>query len=410
MNEYAVIILAGIVLIEAVEWYADRLNLSALKREVPDEFSDVYDAEEYAKSQEYTKEKTKFGWLGGGFDLAAFLLFWFLGGFVWLDAVVEGWGMSQLFTGIAYIGLLGGAKAVLDLPFTLYSTFVIEEKYGFNTTTAKTFLLDTLKSLALTLIIGGPIIAVILFFFMEAGPLAWLIAWGSVSIVTIALQYIAPHWIMPLFNKFEPLEEGELRSAILAYADSVDFPLDGIYVMDASKRSRKSNAFFTGFGKSKRIVLFDTLVASHAVTEIVSVIAHEVGHYKKKHIPLNMALSVGYTGVMFYLLSLFIGSDALARAFYVQEASVYTGIVFFGVLFSPLSTMLSAAMNVLSRRHEYQADTFASDTYEKPMELAEALKKLSKENLSNLTPHPFYVRLHYSHPPVLARIEALKRL
>lgn len=296
------------------------------------------------------------------------------------------------------------------MPFSIYSTFVIEERFGFNKTTVKTFVMDIAKGLLLSILLGAPLLALVIAFFEFGGTWAWLYAWLGVTAFSLIMQYIAPTWIMPIFNKFEPLEEGELRTAIETYAESVDFPLQDVFVMDGSKRSSKSNAFFTGFGKNKRIALFDTLIENHTTDELVAVLAHEIGHYKKNHITKNMAISIVSTGVMFALLSVFLQVPALFDAFYMDQMSVYAGLLFFGLLYSPIETILGIVMQVLSRKHEYEADEFAARTIEKSEEMVNVLKKLSKDNLSNLTPHPFYVFLNYSHPPVLQRIRAIRSI
>lgn len=408
MNIFIVIILAAILIDFTLGIISNRLNLNALSKEVPDEFKDVYDEETYAKSQEYTRVNTRFGFITGTFDLLLLLTFWFAGGFNWLDQWARGFDFGVIGTGLIFIGALIAAKIIISLPFGIYSTFVIEERFGFNKTDAKTFVMDNLKGLLLTVIIGGPVLAGIIAFFAFGGTWAWLYAWLAVTAFSLGMQYIAPTWIMPLFNKFEPLEDGELRQAIEEYADKVNFPLKGVYVMDGSKRSSKSNAFFTGFGKNKRIALFDTLIENHTTEELVAVLAHEIGHYKKKHIVKNMVISTLHTGVMFFLLSIFLQERALFDAFFMEEISVYAGLLFFGMLYSPVETILGIFMQKLSRKHEYEADHFAATTIQKGEEMVNVLKKLFKDNLSNLTPHPFYVFLNYSHPPALKRIEAIR--
>ena len=408
MNIFTVIILTAILIDFILEIISNRLNLKALSTQLPDEFEGVYDEETYAKSQEYTRVKTRFGFLTGTFDLVVLLIFWFSGGFNWLDQWARSFDFGVIGTGLIFIGALILAKTIIDLPFSIYSTFVIEERFGFNKTTPKTFVMDRIKGLLLGAVIGLPLLAGIIAFFEYGGTWAWVYAWLVVTAFSLIMQYIAPTWIMPLFNKFEPLEDEELREAIETYAEKVNFPLQEIYVMDGSKRSSKSNAFFTGFGKNKRIALYDTLIENHTTEELVAVLAHEIGHYKKKHIVKNMAISILHTGIMFALLSIFLKVPALFDAFYMEEMSVYAGLLFFGMLYSPIETILGIGMQKLSRTHEYEADNFASTTIQNPEEMVNVLKKLSKDNLSNLTPHPFYVFLNYSHPPVLKRIEAIR--
>jgi len=408
MNIYVAIILLTIFLSYALDLVADSFNLKALRPELPDEFKDVYDAEVYRKSQEYERVNTRFGFVTSTFGLVVTLVFWFAGGFNWLDQIVRGWGLHSIINGLLYIAILIFVKTLVSLPFSVYSTFVIEERFGFNKTTPMTFITDLLKALGLSIVIGGPLLAGVFAFFEYAGAYAWLYCWIVVTIVTLFLQFIAPTWIMPLFNKFTPLEEGELRNSILAYARSVKFPVENLFVMDGSKRSTKSNAFFTGFGKHKRIALFDTLIEKHSVAELVSILAHEIGHYKKKHILQGMAINILHTGVMFFLLSIFISHKGLFDAFYMEQSSIYAGLIFFGMLYTPIELILSIFMQILSRKNEYEADRFAAETTENPGTMVSGLKKLARDNLSNLTPHPFYVFLNYSHPPMLERIRAIR--
>jgi STE24 endopeptidase len=407
MNGFSIFILATLGIDYILTLAADLKNMQSLNAGLPDEFEGLYDPETYQKSQIYTKVTTRFGILTSTFDLAVLLLFWFLGGFNWLDLIVRGWHLPVIAVGLVYIGILIAAKTILSLPFSLYSTFVIEERFGFNKTTPKTYVLDMLKGLALGILLGGALLAGILAFFTFLHQYAWLYAWAAVTVFTLIIMFVAPRWIMPLFNEFKPLGEGDLRSKIQNYMNRVNFKMEGLYVMDGSKRSSKSNAFFTGFGKNKRVVLFDTLIENHSDDELVAVLAHEIGHYKKKHILTTMIASILQTGLMFVLLAIFLHSSGLYAAFYMDHAAVYTGLIFFGLLYTPLELILSIFMQMVSRKHEYEADAFASSTFKKEPMIA-ALKKLSKDNLSNLTPHPFYVFLNYSHPTVLQRIEAIR--
>ena len=379
------------------------LNVSA-------EFTGVLNDEKYARARRYTATRARFVVVRGALGLAAMLTFWFAGGFAWLDSVVRGLGKGPVVTGLVYIGAIMLAGTLFRLPFRAWSTFVIEGRYGFNRTTAGTFGADLLKGAAVTVLLGGPLLAVILAFFEAAGPPAWIWCWIPVTAFTLAVQFIGPTWIMPLFNTFTPLDDGKLHDAILGYARSAGFPLEGIFVVDGSRRSSKPNAFFTGFGKHKRIGLFDTLVEEYAVAEVVAVVAHEIGHYKKRHVWLQLALSIGHIAAMLWILSLFLGQQGLYGAFDVAEPSVYAGLVFFSLLFRPVDLVLSVLVHVFSRRHEFEADRFAAETTGSGAPLVGALKKLAADNLSNLTPHPMDVFLHYSHPPVLQRIGALGRL
>lgn len=410
MNIYAVIILTTLLLSHILDIITEILNLRSLEPNLPDEFSDVYDAERYAKSQEYTRVRTRFGFLTGTLGLIITLVFWFAGGFDFVDQWARSLGYGNIVTGLIFMGVLLLGRSIIFFPFGLYSTFVIEEKFGFNKTTWKTYFLDMIKGLLLGIVIGGAVLAAILWFFESAGPLAWLYCWLALTVFTLIMQFIAPTWIMPLFNKFTPLEDGELRSAILGYAKSVDFPLQNLFVMDGSRRSTKSNAFFTGFGKNKRIALFDTLIEKHSVSELVAVLAHEIGHFKKKHIIQGMIISIIHSGILFYLLSIFLNHQGLYDAFYMQQSSIYAGLIFFSMLYAPIDMLLSIVMQIFSRKNEFEADYYAAKTTGDPGAMISALKKLSADNLSNLTPHWLYVFLNYSHPPVLQRIRAIRKV
>ena len=410
MNIFFVIILAALVLEFALELAANLLNLKALKPELPPALKEIYEAEDYRKSQEYLRAKTRLGLVSNTLALFLLLAFWLYGGFNYLDQFVTAWGFIPLVNGLIYIGVLLLAYGLLTLPFSIYDTFVIEERFGFNRTTPNTFLLDLLKGLALALFLGGPLLAAILALFQYAGSHAWLYCWAGVSAYTLFMQYAAPTWIMPLFNKFMHMEQGELKEAILTYTRSVDFAIRDVFIMDASRRSSKSNAFFTGFGRSKRIALFDTLIAKHSVPEMVAILAHEVGHYKQKHILQGTVVSILHTGLMLFLLSLFLNSPGLYQAFHMTHQSIYAGLLFFGLLYTPLELVFSIVLRMISRRNEYEADRFAAMTIADPRSLTEALKKLSATNLSNLTPHPFYIFLNYSHPPLLQRVQAIQEL
>ncbi len=407
MNFIAIIILCTIGFDFILNLAADGLNLKHIRSELPRAFEGVYEPERYRKSQKYLKVNTQFGWITSAFNLCLILVFWFGKGFPLLDKWVRTFELGPVLSGLIYMGILMLLKAVLSLPFSVYSTFVIEERFGFNKTTVQTYVMDLLKGLILALLLGTPLLAAILAFFQYAGHNAWWYCWIGVTLYMLVVQFIAPTWIMPLFNKFTPLEEGELKSAILSYADSIDFPLENVYQMDGSRRSTKSNAFFTGFGKHKRIVLYDTLIKQHSVNELVAVLAHEMGHYKKKHIRQSLILSILQTGLMLFLLSHFITYQGLFDAFYMSQQSVYAGMIFFAMLYAPIDFFVGILMQVLSRKNETVADQFAAETTKDPVSMVDALKKLSVDNLSNLTPHPFYVFLNYSHPPVLQRIQSL---
>ncbi|MFH1288176.1 MAG: M48 family metallopeptidase [bacterium] len=409
MNIYFLIILIALIGIRILETVSQWLNLKALTPVLPKEFEGVYDSGEYERSQRYTKTHTIFAMVESFFSLAVLLGFWFFGGFNRLDIWIRGAGYHPIVNGLLFFGVLMFVKFIYLLPFNIYSTFIIEEKFGFNKTTVPTFIEDNVKMVLLTTLLGGLILAGLLAFFEWTGVFSWLYGWLAVTMLIIILQFIVPVWIMPLFNKFTPLEDGGLKSAIMDYANSVKFPLQGIFKMDGSKRSAKSNAFFTGFGKNKRIVLFDTLIERHSIKELVSVLAHEIGHYKKKHIIKDMIISIMQMGMFFYLLSLFISRREIFDAFFMENMSIYAGFLFFGVLYTPISFILSILMQIFSRRNEYEADRFAVATTKDAESFINALKKLAVSNLSNLTPHKFYVFLHFSHPPLLERIAGVRR-
>jgi len=404
MNAFGAVVFFTLLITFFVKIVSELLNLESAATGLPLEFVGIFDEEAYRKSGEYLGATTRLSLVASAVDLFFLLFFWFSGGFNLLDQFLRSYGFHPVVNGVLYITLLLLLQSLIDLPFSIYKTFVIEEKFGFNKTTPAVFVTDLLKTFLLAALLGAPLLAGVLWFFDSTGSLAWLWAWCGVTVVSLILQYIAPTWIMPLFNMFVPLEEGELKRSIMEYAGTVDFPLSGVYVLDGSKRSAKANAFFTGFGKRKRVALFDTLISAHPVQELVAVLAHEIGHFKKKHIIINMVLSLLNLGLLFYLLSLFMNNRLLFDAFYMKDLSVYGSLLFFSLLYTPVEWLLSIVMHALSRKHEYEADAYAVSTYTQGASLAEALKKLSRNNLSNLTPHPLYVFLNYSHPPLLQRI------
>jgi STE24 endopeptidase len=407
LNLLAILILAALLIEYVIGLVASTLNLRRMGTDVPDAFRDVYEADAYARSQQYTRDKTRLSRIESGISLAALVLFWFAGGFPIVDEWARSFGWGSIPTGLLFIGILGGLASLLSLPFDSYATFVLEARYGFNRTDLRTFVLDRLKGLLLTVGLGAPLFAAVLWFFETAGPWAWLLSWLMVVLVTALVQWVAPRWLMPLFYKFAPLEDGALRTALLDYAESVKFSLSQVFVIDGSRRSSKANAFFTGFGRNRRVALYDTLIARHSTPELVAVVAHEVGHFKLRHIVKGLVLSILHTGLLFFLLSLVLESRLLFDAFYLDEMSVYAGFVLFSILYSPVDFVLGLGLQALSRRHEFEADAFAARTTGSPEHLVEALKKLSVDHLDNLTPHPLQVALHYSHPPVMQRIEAL---
>ena len=410
MNIYLIVILFIIVGDYLLNAVVETANVRYAKSDVPAEYEDYYDAAQYRKSQDYLKENTRFELVTDTIITPITIVFILVGGFNFVDGIARSFGLTPIPTGLVFAGVLLLTFQAITIPFSAYGTFVIEEKYGFNRTTPKTFVLDILKGWLLAGVIGGTVFSVILWLFNTAGNWAWVYCWVVVVLFQIVLLFLAPVIIFPLFNKFYPLEDGELKTAIEDYARSQDFKMRGIFKMDASKRSTKSNAFFTGFGRFRRIVLFDTLIDRHTVDELVSVLAHEMGHYKKKHILKSILISVMTTGLVFFVLSLFINNKGLFSAFKMQDTSIYASLFFFAFLYAPINLVISVFGNVLSRRHEYEADAYAVATFRKPESMISALKKLTVDNLSNLTPHPLKVFLSYRHPPVLERIRAIRSL
>ncbi len=410
MNTYLVIILFIIVGDYLLDVVVETVNIRHAKTDLPEEYQGYYDAERYKTAQNYLMENTRFELITHTIMTPMMVGFILIGGFNFVDQLARSFGLGPIPTGLIFAGILLLASQMISIPFSIYSTFVIEAKYGFNRTTAKTFILDILKGWLLAAVIGGPLFSVVLWLFEKAGSWAWAYCWVVVVLFQIVLIFLAPVVIMPLFNKFYPLEHGELKTAIEDYAKSQKFKMRGVFKMDASKRSTKSNAFFTGFGRFRRIVLFDTLAERHNVDELVSVLAHEMGHYKKRHIFKSILISVMTTGLIFFLLSLFINNEGLFSAFKTENTSIYASLCFFAFLYAPINTVVSIFSNTLSRKYEYEADAYAVSTYGKPESMISALKKLTVDNLSNLTPHPLKVFLSYSHPPVLKRIEAIRRI
>ncbi len=385
------------------------LNIRYRGNTPPEEIREIYNEEKYRKSLAYEREKTRLGIISNSVSTLLILVLLFSGGFAALDAGLRNITGDPLWLPLLYFGVLYAANAVISLPFSLYSTFVIEEKYGFNKSTLKLFFTDKLKELLLALVIGGGLMALLIAVYNALPQYFWIIAWAVVTLFTLFFATFYTSLIVPLFNKLEPLPEGPLRTAIEEFARKVEFPLKNIYIMDNSKRSSKSNAFFSGLGRQKSIVLFDTLIDNHSHDELLAILAHEVGHYKKKHIYKSMLLSTLQTGIIFYLLGYILQSPEFARALGADQPSFHINLIAFGLLFSPLSTLLGIGMNAFSRKNEYEADAFAAKNYSAKA-LQQALKKLAGDNLSDLEPHPAYVFVYYSHPPVLQRLKALEDL
>lgn len=385
-------------------------TLGRLDRELPAEIRDLWDPGRLEKSREYIRTTTRFALLQNSVGTVLLLGFILAGGFNWVDRAARALELGPIATGLVFTGLLLLLSGLLNLPFSIYATFVIEERFGLNRTTVRTFILDLLKIILLAILLGGPLLAGVLWFFESAGSLAWLYCWLLVIIFVFVMQWLAPVVIMPLFNRFTPLPDGELKEAIETYARQQNFSLQGVYTMDGSRRSARLNAFFTGFGRFRRIVFYDTLLGKLEPGEILVVLAHEMGHYRLRHIPKMMLVSMVQTGIMFAILSFFIGNQGLFAAFGMEHVSVYASLVFFGFLYTPISTLLSVLFNRVSRKYEFEADAFAVRTTGLAAELISGLKKLGQTNLANPDPHPLDVWLHYSHPPLLGRIRAIARI
>ena len=410
MKIYLVLILVFLIGNYLLDLVVRVLTRRGLSPDLPEEFRDLMDVEKYRRSQAYIRTNLRFGDWRSTIDLAVTLAFILLGGFCVVDRFARGFGFGMIFTGLIFLGVCALLNKLLHLPFAIYKTFVIEQKYGFNKTTPRTFVLDFFKGILLTVLLGGGMFAAILWFFQTVGPLAWLYAWGAVVVILLIVQFVAPVLIMPLFNKYTPLSEGELKAALETYIHAQHFKMRGLFTMDGSRRSTHSNAFFTGFGRFRRIVLFDTLIEKHTVPELLTVVAHEMGHYKKYHVRYNIVMTIAINGLIFALLPLFLYNAGLAAAFQMGRVSPYAGLVFFGFLFTPVSVFVGIFASVVSRRFEYQADAYAVTTTGQPEAMITALKKINMDNYGHLTPHPFVVFLRYSHPPVLERIRAIRRL
>lgn len=405
-------ILVLIITIAAVSFAFDQLleyiNLRAQRADIPDEVASFYDREKYVKSLHYHRELTAFSFITSTFSFMISLLMLSLGGFGWLDRLLQPLSDNQIVLAIVFFGILMLVSDIISLPFQLYSTFVIEEKYGFNKTTLRTFFADKMKSYFLAAIIGAPLLALLIFLITSIGPSFWI--WFSIisALFIVFMNMFYTSLILPLFNRLTPLPDGELKRAIRDFSQKVNFPLDNIFVIDGSKRSSKANAFFSGIGKKKKIVLYDTLIQKHSTEELVAVLAHEVGHFKKKHVVLALAISIIQIVLMLFVLSLMVYSPNLSAALGAGHLSLHVNLIAFAILFTPISGITGLLMSMYSRRNEFEADAYARETYSGPA-LARALKSLSVDSLSNLYPHPWYVFFHYSHPPLLKRLEGLAR-
>lgn len=408
MAQFIFYLIIGIIVFDFLfERFLDYLNSTRWSDTVPEKLKGIFNDDEYEKSQSYKKVNYKFEALTSSFSLLLILLMLIFKGF----ALVNNWSLdiseNIIISALIFFGIIGFASDIITTPFSVYDTFVIEEKFGFNKTTPKTFILDKLKGWLLTAILGGGVLALIIFIWTKTGNYFWLWVWGLLTLISIFISLFYSSLIVPLFNKQTPLGEGELKDAISGFATKAGFKLNNIFVIDGSKRSTKANAYFTGLGPKKRIVLYDTLINDLTTNEIVAVLAHEIGHYKKKHIISNLLIGIIQTGLMFFIFSLLISNPDLSKALGVEEPKFHIGLIAFGILYTPISFFIGIGMNVFSRRNEYQADAYAVK-FGMGQDLISGLKKLTAKNLSNLTPHPLYVFFHYSHPTLLQRINKIE--
>lgn len=399
-----IIILADFILERTLSY----LNQKSAEKPIPQELEGIYDKEKYAKSQAYNREVSRFGSFASTFSFVLLFLAIYFGLFGMLDKWIRTFSPFDMLTSLIFFGILFVISDVIGTPFSLYRTFVIEERYGFNKTTPKTYVLDKLKGYLLTLLIGGLLLIVLLYLLSTLGSDFWIYFWAIVTAFILIMNVFYTSWILPLFNKLSPLDDGELKESIRAFSQKVNFPLKNIFVMDGSKRSSRGNAFFSGLGGRKKVVLFDTLIEKHTTEELTAVFAHEVGHYKKRHIILTTVISIAQMGLMLYLLSLMIFNSEVSFAMGGDITAVHLNILAFGILYTPISHILGLLMNLLSRKNEYEADRYAGEKYAGEP-LITALRKMSSDHLTNLTPHPAYVFVHYSHPPLLQRVRALKQ-
>ncbi|WP_111708454.1 M48 family metallopeptidase [Lutibacter citreus] len=402
-------ILIGLIIVKfAFDTILNANNAKHFNDKIPQALEGIYNDEEYLKSQAYKKENYKFSLLTSSFSIIITVLFFLFDGFAFVDSIARNISENTILITLLFFGIIFFASDILNTPLAYYKTFVIEEKYGFNKSTIKTFILDKIKGWFMMILLGGGILALLTWFYQITTVNFWLYAWGLIAFFTIFMNLFYSKIIVPIFNKQTPLEDGELKTEIDNFGKKVGFKLNNVFVIDGSKRSSKANAYFSGFGAQKRVTLYDTLINDLDIKEIVAVLAHEIGHYKKNHIIYNLTLSLILTGFTFYILSLLIGNEMLSQALGVETTSFHIGLIAFGILYSPISEITSLLMNILSRKFEYQADDYAKFHYNSDA-LISALKKLSKNSLSNLTPSNLYVKINYSHPTLLARILNLKK-
>lgn len=401
-------ILAIIIIGFIFDQWINYLNTTTRSSLLPEAVKGFYDEETYRKQQDYDRDNYAFGLVSDVLSFLAIMAVLLLGGFAWLDEFVRNFTHSPILLAIFFFGIIALVSDLLSIPLEIYHTFILEERYGFNKTTPKTYVIDKLKGWLLGAVIGGGILALVIFIYEKSGSWFWILAWICISVFTLFISYFYTTLLVPIFNKLTPLPAGELRDAIEQVAARAEFNLKDISIMDGSKRSTRGNAYFSGFGRKKSIVLFDTLVNEHSIDELAAVLAHEIGHYKKKHVLKGLISGILQTGVLLFLLSLLLKSPLPAIALGASTASFHMSVVAFGILYSPVSMLLGILFNFVSRKHEYEADRFALGLSQ-PGALQQALKRLSVKNLSNLTPHPWYVFIHYSHPALLQRLAAIQK-
>jgi len=402
------IILAIIISGFVFDQWINYLNTTTRSNKLPEVLKGFYDESTYSLQQDYERDNYRFGLVSDVLSFLAIIAMLIFGGFEWIDEFVRTYTSSAILMAIFFFGIIAFVSDLLSIPLEVYHTFVIEERYGFNKTTPKTYVVDKLKGWLLAAVIGGGILSLIIYIYEKSGSWFWVLAWICISVFTLFISYFYTTLLVPIFNKLTPLQAGELRDAIEQVAARAEFNLKDISIMDGSKRSTRGNAYFSGFGRKKSIVLFDTLVNEHSVDELAAVLAHEIGHYKKKHVLKGLISGILQTGVLLFLLSLLLRSPLPAEALGASVTSFHMSVVAFGILYSPVSMLLGILFNYVSRKHEYEADRFAI-SLSKPGALQQALKRLSVKNLSNLTPHPWYVFIHYSHPALLQRLVAIDK-
>ena len=390
------------VLSKVLSW----LNLKTWDNPLPAEVKDLYDPKKYSEARNYAYANFKVGALTSTLSLIITITFLQFKGFAWLDEIARSQSLSPILQALIFFGIIGAATTLISLPFHIYQTFVVEEKFGFNKVTPKLFVVDKIKELALGIVIGGAIIALLTFLFELLGNKFWLAAWAVVAGISIFIAMFYTSLLLPIFNKLTPLESGELRTSIEKYAAKVSFPLTNIFILDGSKRSTKANAFFSGLGGKKNIVLYDNLVNDMNTDEITAVLAHEVGHYKKKHVLQSILISIAQMGIMFFLFGWLASNPIMAEVLGAKQNSFHLSLITFSLLYAPISMVTGLLMNLFSRKNEYEADAYAKETYS-AAPLISALKKLSVNHLSNLQPHSAYVFINYSHPTLLQRMRAM---